>query len=172
MTYVIEDTCLIWLCLILIDFSTTLWKNTYSVISLQINNIYISSIFSIVDYMWQLLLNWLWKFISISEAVEYGISFFDWLNHTIVLAINSLTPAICRWNLKLIIFQTRIMENQLPLCRVRSWNNGMRCMSFYDLNDRYLEHFLWNCPRVKVPRPHRWSVNIALGNGLVPLGDP
>ena len=38
---------------------------------------------------------------------------------------------------------------------------------FNDTKDRYIEHFLWNCPQVNATRPQR-LVNIASGNGLVP----
>ena len=37
--------------------------------------------------------------------------------------------------------------------------------------DRYLEHFLCNCPLVNAIRPHWWSVNIRSGNGSVLLGN-
>ena len=47
--------------------------------------------------------------------------------------------------------------NYYPLFRVRSWNNGVRCMSFYIL--------------MNVTGLHWWSVNIGSGNGLVPWGN-
>ena len=40
-----------------------------------------------------------------------------------------------------------------------------------DINDRYLKHFLWNCPQVNARRPLPWLVNIGSGNGLVPSGN-
>ena len=36
------------------------------------------------------------------------------------------------------------------------------------IKDRYLEHFLWNCPQLNAASPHSWLVNIGLGNSLVP----
>ena len=39
------------------------------------------------------------------------------------------------------------------------------------IKGRYLEHFLWYCPQVNATRPHWWSVNISLGNGLVLSGN-
>ena len=38
------------------------------------------------------------------------------------------------------------------------------------IKNRYLEHFLWNCPQVNATRPHWWLVNIGSVNGLVPNG--
>ena len=54
-------------------------------------------------------------------------------------AINSLAPGRCGCNLNWIIFKL--------------------------FSDRYLEHFLWNCPQVNATRPHWWLVNIGAGNG-------
>ena len=54
-------------------------------------------------------------------------------------AINSLAPGRCGCNLNWIIFKL--------------------------FSDRYLEHFLWNCPQVNTTRPHWWLVNIGAGNG-------
>ena len=53
--------------------------------------------------------------------------------------------------------------NYYPLFRVRSWNNGVRCMSFYTL--------------INVTGLHRWAVNISSGNdlgssGSKPLPEP
>ena len=34
--------------------------------------------------------------------------------------------------------------------------------------DRYIEHFLWNCPEVNAAKRHWWLFKIGSGNGLVP----
>ena len=39
------------------------------------------------------------------------------------------------------------------------------------IKDKYLEHFLWNCPQVNAIRLHWWLVNIGSGNGLVSSGN-
>ena len=62
------------------------------------------------------------------------------------------------------------MSQLLPIARVRSWNNGMHCMSFYILKDRCLEYFLQNFPQVNATRPQWWLVNTGLRNGLLPGG--
>ena len=36
------------------------------------------------------------------------------------------------------------------------------------IKDRYLDHFLWNCPQVNATRSHWWLFKIGSGNGLVP----
>ena len=38
--------------------------------------------------------------------------------------------------------------------------------SFSCIEDRYLEHSLWKCPRVIAKRPHELLVNIVSGNDL------
>ena len=45
------------------------------------------------------------------------------------------------------------------------------------IKNRYLEHFLWNCPQVNATRAHQLEVNTGSGNGLVlpgkqPLPEP
>ena len=39
------------------------------------------------------------------------------------------------------------------------------------INDRYIEHFRWNCPQVNARGPYGWLIKIGPGNGLVPSGN-
>ena len=60
--------------------------------------------------------------------------------------VNWLSPKKCSCNSKFIIFHMHI-------------------------NERYLEHFLWNHPHVNATRPHWWLVKIGSGNDYVPSGN-
>ena len=96
------------------------------------------------------------------------------INHILSVIHNTIHYTICGavwfqfthspcddWENIYIYFVLLSSSNQkyelYPLFRVRSWNNGVRCMSFYIL--------------MNVTWLHWWSVNIGSGNGLVPWGN-
>ena len=62
---------------------------------------------------------------------------------------------------------TTVMEIFDPWeMRLLSWINNLQT----HIKDKYLQHFLENCPHVNTKSVHWWLVNIGSGNDLVPSG--
>ena len=51
----------------------------------------------------------------------------------------------------------------LPVCTISNFQTHIK--------DRYLQHFLWNCPQVNATLYHRWLTNIGSSNGLLSSGN-
>ena len=51
------------------------------------------------------------------------------------------------------------------------WRQSQICNFQTLIKGRYMDHFLWNCPRVYVTGPLWCLVNIGSGNALVPSGN-
>ena len=83
----------------------------------------------------------------------------------IILFLREIRQASCWWSLTGlgngfiyhdVIITWKCFPHYRPLWRESTSHTG----------NRYLDHFVWNCPHVNATRSHGWLVNTGSGNGL------